>query len=668
MGSFCGTICLDSSNRLSAIEVESRWRRGFSRFQCVSLVFLEHEGAHFASDTGLAGGQARSALGPIVNDGTVFCGDVRVDDRGGSSNSGEFRQVNGHNDLEHFAGNFAAVGASYLAQFSGDYSIAIWDSRKGVCKLLRSPLGMSPLFYAQTGGLLWFASNLHALVTAVGGGSRMDRGRVFSLLQGIDLHSGRTVHEGFSCVRGGYSIAISKRSPIQEERVWRPHDVPGRPEQSFARTVSDFRDLFNRAVEDRIGRGVGVGAELSGGLDSAAVVCGAKSFLGITLPTYSIGFSQVPESDESQYIRDVVEWTGSRNLMMDGGDLDPIEGFERSLDWYGGLHFAGNIYANVALLERMSADGLRVLTNGVDGDNIARHGLGLISELAEAGRWNDATCEIKRVKDIFSLHFGDPGAYLFHGHISPALGRLGSGGAVLDFLRACWAVKGSYGGSMWKLVRRHLLNRSALQHRGLWLRGVAPAAKIWSGFFPAEWYSDDFRTLGAVELSHRVEVAQQYSERGSFEEMLMGGVNDLYGELQSSLALGVGVQSVSPFMDMRLVCFGLGVPSEYLLRDGVTRAVLREAFREAWPLSLRARRAKGSLFPSFRSWFRRVVPSRLRMMLSETPELVSDVFNLKTVGSSLDALESGHIAGSGIINRLWIVFAIGLWRKRTGAL
>ena len=183
-------------------------------------------------------------------------------------------------------------GEAMLDKLNGIFAFAIWDSRARSLFLARDQVGVKPLYYAQTPDGFLFASELKAILQSREVDRRLD-------LRAVDFHlhylwspSPTTMLEGVKKLSPGAALIVRDGRITREWQYWAlPYDQPIDAGLDLERAVEALRDELAAAVRRQMVADVPVGAFLSGGLDSSAVVSFAcDSVDPESLRCFTIGF------------------------------------------------------------------------------------------------------------------------------------------------------------------------------------------------------------------------------------------------------------------------------------------------------------------------------------------------------------------------------------------
>lgn len=204
-------------------------------------------------------------------------------------------------DTEVILAAYAAWGPACLDRLEGMFAFAIHDARNGSLFLARDRLGVKPLFYTTLpDGTLAFASELKALLT-------LPNLRVVADVCAVeDFLAFGYVPDDASIVSGVHKLAAGhywhlRRDghPAEPKRWWAP-DFSRRIVATEAEAAEHLTHLLRAAVRSRMVADVPLGAFLSGGVDSSAVVAMMAEASNTAVKSCAIGFDD-PSLDETSY-------------------------------------------------------------------------------------------------------------------------------------------------------------------------------------------------------------------------------------------------------------------------------------------------------------------------------------------------------------------------------
>jgi asparagine synthase (glutamine-hydrolysing) len=192
-------------------------------------------------------------------------------------------------DCETIVHLYEELGSGFVHRLNGQFACAVWDRRRGKLLLVRDRLGIRPLFYAQAGGRLLFASEIKALLSDPVVSRELDPvglAQVFTYWAPLPP---RTMFRQVRSLRPGHMLELSRRSS-RLSQYWKlefGHQL-GRDDEEEA--AAQLRSLLADATRIRLRADVPVGSYLSGGLDSAVVTALARRQTTADLHTFGVAF------------------------------------------------------------------------------------------------------------------------------------------------------------------------------------------------------------------------------------------------------------------------------------------------------------------------------------------------------------------------------------------
>jgi asparagine synthase (glutamine-hydrolysing) len=201
---------------------------------------------------------------------------------------------NGHTlategDTEVIVHLYEELGPACVRELNGMFAFALWDSRRRQLLLARDRVGKKPLFYSERAGALSFASELRALMQDPEIPRELDH-------QALDAYLAYGVvpapMSAFAAVRKlmPASTLLYRDGATRIERYWRLDYSRKRPAQPVQEVGEEIRSTIRQAVRRRMVSDVPMGAFLSGGIDSSAVVAAMAESSTEPVKTFSIGF------------------------------------------------------------------------------------------------------------------------------------------------------------------------------------------------------------------------------------------------------------------------------------------------------------------------------------------------------------------------------------------
>ena len=186
-----------------------------------------------------------------------------------------------------------------LERLNGMFAIVIADTRRGAVHLLRDRVGIKPLYWAQQGTTVLFASEAKAFLAHPAFRAEIDPTEVDELLAFRYVAGEASLLKGVRHVQPGHRLTITPGG-VTEARYW---SIPDPEKQRLSRedAVDRLDHLLGRSVQSQLRSDANVGCQLSGGVDSSLVTVLARTHRSADLNAFSIVFDE-PRFSEERWI------------------------------------------------------------------------------------------------------------------------------------------------------------------------------------------------------------------------------------------------------------------------------------------------------------------------------------------------------------------------------
>lgn len=522
-----------------------------------------------------------------------------------------------HCDTEVVLAALVRWGEAALESFQGMFALALWDGAEERLLLARDPVGVKPLYYAEAGGTLYFASEMKALLACPDISRVLDLEALEDYLTFLYTVPPRTIYRHIRQLPAGHA-ATWRAGAWSERRYWQwsMTTQTGKAEDWQERLSAHLDENMRHYAE----ADVPVGALLSGGLDSACIV---EHLSRATPPeTFSIGFGKEGgQLDESSAARETAQHLGTRHREIRAGanvaELLPmlVRHFDEPF---------GNPTALLAyVLSQEVRKHVTVVLSGDGGDEVFggyRRYQGIA--LSERLRWLPQACW--RAMIPWANHLSGAGR--------PAIARLGrflgaQGMGVVERY-AAWTTyheRASLDALYQPALRRDLAGRDPLNH----LRALA----------------EESGELGPVNQA-------MYLDLRSF---LPNNVLR-YGDRMS---MAHGLEMRVPLADPILANRFLAMPSTFKVSGGTSKVLLRRYLSGKVPAGVTARPKQG-LNPPMGVWLNGALRPMLEDYLSESRIKQRGYFEPATVAR----LREEHLSGRRDHTwRLWALMVFEAWHR-----
>lgn len=503
----------------------------------------------------------------------------------------------------------------------GMFAFAVWDQRRRRLVLGRDRFGKKPLYYWYGGpGRFTFGSEIKAVLADRRVARRLAPEAIPAYLTFGYVPTPRTFFEGIVSLPPGHVLVLDEGEPPRLECYWRPATRrDGTAELSYEEAGREVRRLLCDAVDKRLLSDVPLGAFLSGGVDSSAIVALMARLSPRPVRTFTIGFDDQEGFDERPYARRVSALYGTDHTEF-VVNPDKAELVER-LVWHHDQPFGDSSALPTFLLAELTKRHVTVALTGDGGDE------------------------------------------LFAGYE-----RFGAGLAVERLARLPAAGQRALGGLARRLPPPLLAGRAASVER-LMARageGLPGAFSSWVSFVPGEWRfrlcpagsswgEDDFAavwesTAGAPTL-----------DRLQLLTLRTYLLDDLLPKADR-MTMAHGLEVRSPFLDRDLADLALRLPPSFKLRGWSRKRVLKEAVRDLLPHDVLHRRKRGFGVPLDR-WFRTDLRTYLESTLTGSQTRLGE----HLAGDAVADLVAEHlsdVADHG--HALWTLLTLEVFLRREG--
>ena len=301
-------------------------------------------------------------------------------------------RLRSRSDAELVLRAYEAWGKESPSHLDGDFAFVIWDARRVEAFGARDQIGNKPFYYCSSGAELVFGSELAPVLDALSTPTKPNYGLIAEFLA-AEWHSrDETLWSNISRLVAAHSLSVTIDG-AKTERYWSPK----LDENLFFRTDAEYIDAYRELIFDCTRRAsrshCSVACDVSGGLDSSAIVCVADRLrrdgrlLAPSLEGYTLDFTGHRDADEIAYARSVGQYLGLELFEVEPF-LPSLQYFvQRAQAWRDFPGFPNNASDNMYQL--MSSNGCRVQLSGLGGDEWSAGTRLYYAEYMANGRWGE---------------------------------------------------------------------------------------------------------------------------------------------------------------------------------------------------------------------------------------------------------------------------------------
>ena len=524
----------------------------------------------------------------------------------------EFRTTG---DTEVLLESIIRWGVDAFNRFNGMWAIVLVDTARADVLIARDRFGVKPLYTLSSGGSVWIASELKAILASSQLKFKVNPAVVKAYLhQGLLDTGADTFFEGIREFPAGHfaraSLQAAASGAWQAQAYWTfsPTDST---HASEADIIAQVRETFIDAVRIRLRSDVPVGVLLSGGCDSSAIAAAVHELYPDREDIRLISAVGKPGEDEEPFIDMLAEHVGRRvdKVRLNYSPSDAFRLIDETV-WYNDEPIGGfSSIAHYLLMQRAKDLGVTVLLSGQGAD--------------------ESLCGYKKYLAFYVQQL------MRDGHFVQAA-RVLSG----------FALNGS-------VLPQFTLSKSKY-YLPSWIRSSendisGPALRAVNTHINVGLNGHDVRTRQKLDLeSLSVPALVHYEDRMS---------------MSSSREIRL------PFLDYRVVSMLIPLPVEFKLRDGWTKWIFRKAIEPFVPSAIAWRKDKQGFITPQLTWFRNELQEHTRQFLNE--RWISEDLGLVDRGAIRERYETylrGSIAGATLgVDDFFPAIALELWARRFSA-
>ena len=520
--------------------------------------------------------------------------------------------------------------AATVERLVGMFAFALWDSRDRRLVLVRDRLGIKPLYFGRVGPLIVFASELRAFAAHPAWDPAIDRQALSGLVHMGYVPSPLSIFQGISQLRPGHLAVIAADGQVDQRCYWdvRRVALDAAASDLPAPDTDEVETLLRDAVACRMVADRPVGAFLSGGIDSSAVVALMQQASSQPVRTFTIGFADA-DYDESAHARRVARHLGTDHAELTIDDATALAVVPRLAD----------------LFDEPFADASQIPTF-------------LVAELAR--------------REVVVALSGDGGDEVFAGYNRHRVAaRLGWALRRLprSLRRAAAAGLTWPSPDRWDRMAGLLPAGTRPRQTGEKLHKLARLLALADpgGLYPslaAQWPVTEAPVVDAADNPDLLFAEDEPGLRDDAARMqLRDMLTYLPGDILTKVdrtTMAVGLEARVPLLDHRVVELAWRLPLAARLGQGATKLTLRRILYRHVPRELVERPKSGFAVP-IHDWLRGPLRDWAEDLLSER-ELGGDgVFNVPPIRR----LWAEHLSGRA--NRqyaLWPVLMFQAWQRR----
>jgi len=523
-----------------------------------------------------------------------------------------------NSDTEVLLRLYERRGADCLSQLKGMFAFAIWDETKQELFLARDRFGIKPLYYYQDANRFVFASEIKAILQDKTIPREIDAKALITYFTFVHGFAPRTIYQDIHKLLPGHYMRCTARG-VTIRKYW---DLDGIEQLRTVKEADCFEIIQTRleeAVNSHMVSDVPIGAFLSGGIDSSAIVAYMAKASRRPVKTFSIGFDVGGQFNELQEARLVAGKFQTEHHEKVVSDVD-VEELIHKLVYHYDEPFADAANLPTYVVSEFAREHVTVVLSGEGGDEV----------------------------------FG--GYRRYRAHINSETLR-----AIPEFIRFGLAKQlipvRSSTRRILKIIDTLQVGEEAKRY-GSWVN-------IFNDDARSQLFSPFIRDL--LDEFDGYDVFRDYIHRqpkwDTTNRMmyadLKGWMPDTYLEKIDKAAMAVSLEGRVPFLDHQLVEYAYSLPGNLKIHGATTKYALKKALEPVLPRSTLYRPKHGFTVP-LDAWFRGKLSKFVADVLFDTAPRYTEYLNRNFIQKLYDE----HIQGRrNWGTQLWAILNFELWHR-----
>jgi len=525
-----------------------------------------------------------------------------------------------HTDTEVLLHLYEEKGIDCLKELRGGFVFALWDERKARLFIARDRIGKKPLYYVYKNRTLVFASEVKAILEDPEVSREVNRKAITDYLSYGYTPTPETMFKGIMKLPPAHFM-LYEDGNMKMERYWRL-DFSKKIKLEEREYTSRIMDLLEDSTRARLKSDVPLGAFLSGGIDSSAVVY-MMSRLSASVKTFSIGFEEESHS-ELKYARIIANRFGTDHheyiVKPQAIELLP------KLVWHYNEPYADSSALPSYYVAKMTRQEVKVALNGDGGDEdfggyerfMAARFAELFTKIPEGLRKGFLKFVVSKIPE--SLEFNS---------------------FPTKFKRFLSMAQKPYRERHYNWVT---IFRDA-EKDSLFTDQFKKEINSKSSFLYLNNAFEECDSRDVVDLVMSCDIRTNL-------------LDDLLVKMDIA-TMANSLEGRSPFLDQKMMEFAASIPSEVKIKNTKLKYILKKALREVLPKEILQRGKMGFGIP-IDKWFRGELKGYSYDILMNKRSLERNYFKKESVKRLLDD-HSGGKANNGA--RIWSLVNLELWHR-----
>lgn len=533
---------------------------------------------------------------------------------------------NSHSDTETILKLYNKLGKEMLLHLNGMFAFAIWDASKQELFLARDRSGKKPLYFTEMNGVFSFSSELKAIFELPWIKKEIDEKVLYDFLTYNTVATPNTMFKGIAKFRPGHYMIVNKQGIKTYESY---NDLKHR-DLHFS-SEKELQDIvFNKLEESvrlRMISDVPVGAFLSGGVDSSAIVALMRDQTPNEIKTFTIGFENQPNYNELQFAEKISKRYKTNHFIKKVTPNDLLDFIPKITDIYDEPQADTTAIPIYFISQLAKEENIKVVLNGDGPDEL----------------FSGYTNYERYAKTYQYYKIANKAPKFIKGLVNSVVDKVKPESPLSEIINRMYhqqdftwpGAGGIKEGVKSRLISEHFKER---------VNGHS------SYYYVQQLKQDYYKFLDGHKFDYINWLCYSGYRQAVTERFLFRA---------DRLGMAHSIEARSPFLNHEMVQLALSIPSEYKIRNGVNKYILKKSLERILPNEILYRKKMGFNLP-IREWAKDTIYNGVLDNIDKFNR-DTNLFNIETVNTQLKLLKEGN---KQYTNTIWTIYFLINWYKK----
>lgn len=529
-------------------------------------------------------------------------------------------------DTETIIKLYNKFGIDAIEKLNGMFAFGIWDSKKEELILARDRSGKKPLYYTNIGGKFVFSSELKTLFELPWITKELDEKALYDFLTFNNVITPRTMFKDIYKFKPGHYMVVNKNGI----KTYEPYQnlTQGNIQFSSEKELEDLiYSKLEESVASRMISDVPVGAFLSGGVDSSAIVALMRQNTSNEIKTFTIGFENQSDYNELSYADQISKEYNTNHFVKMIKPNDLLDFIPRITEIYDEPQADTTAIPIYFISKLAKEENIKVVLNG-DGPDELFSGYSSYERYVKLSKYysmaEKAPQFAKNMAKFFSKSINE-------------------------------------GAPMYEMANR-LANKQDLY----W-----PGACGFKEGVKSDLISNNFKIKmqGHSSYNYVNELKEDYKlflNGNNFDYInwlcysgYRNAVTERFLFRSDRLGMANSIETRSPFLNHEMVQLALSIPGEYKIKNGINKYILKKSLERLLPHNILYRKKMGFCLP-IKEWAGETIYNEVKANIKQFSN-DTGLFNVQAVNKQLEYLKAGR---EEYTNNIWTIYFLMNWYKK----